>query len=334
MNFNNETKKPMIIFGVNIDKFCKDIQLLGKLPEFCDNLLIKPEDRLICRYNESKFENSEEVKAGNTDNSDKNKKRLKKEEISKLIERLTKIDPEKKFKKLKKIRILQPVKLNDDTFNLSDRLPSSCSVLKKMENEAFSDNKKKKKRRIDFNIFNIFGTNKKNCETSSINNLIKSRIIDNQNLSTQNKNRIEYIKKWNLPKIIKFDKISGREKAKPKNPLKFKSLELARQNYSPNFNYIYPYSYRYVNFSPNNKNFHSTKLSLTRKIMYNFEMMRNSSSENLYILDAINDEKKKKKELKLKKLKEKYGKLFEFLSYDINKHKLRLSILNKNIKDF
>ena len=203
-----------------------------------------------------------------------------------------------------------------------------------MENEAFSDNKKKKKRRIDFNIFNIFGTNKKNCETSSINNLSKSRIIDNQNLSTQNKNRIEYIKKWNLPKIIKFDKISGREKAKPKNPHKFKSLELARQNYSPNFNYIYPYSYRYVNFSPNNKNFHSTKLSLTRKIMYNFEMMRNSSSENLYILDAINDEKKKKKELKLKKLKEKYGKLFEFLSYDINKHKLRLSLLNKNIKDF
>ena len=147
-------------------------------------------------------------------------------------------------------------------------------------------------------------------------------------------NKKEYIKKWNLPKIFKFDLTIGREKEKPKNPYKIRYLEAAKRSYSPNFDYIYSYnSYNYVNYSPDyKKDFNKVKTSITRKAICNSEKMRNSSSERLYIIDAINNEKRKKRELRHKKIKEKYGKLFEFLNYDINKNKLKISLLNKNIE--
>ena len=335
--FFNEKRKPMIVFGVDINKFYKEIQLLGKLPKFCDNLRMKPTDKLFMKYFESKIENTNEV---NTDinnninqNNNKNKRQLKKEELTNLIERLTKISPKKKLKKLKKIHLFESIKLNKEIFNLSDRLPSPTKILEKL-NEDTNSIIRKKKRIYHRNILNISRTDKQNIETSSINNLSISKIDKQQNLSLQNKNRNEYVKKWNLPKIIKFDKILGREKNKSKNPNKFKSMEVAKRYYSPNFNYIYSDNNSYVNFSPNEKSFNKIKLNLTRKIIFNHEMLSNSSSKNLFLIDAINKEKKKKKELKLKKLKEKYGKLFEFLNYDINKNKLELSLLNKNINDF
>ena len=48
--FFNERRKPMIVFGVDINKFYRDIQLLGKLPKFCDNLLLKPTDKFFMKY--------------------------------------------------------------------------------------------------------------------------------------------------------------------------------------------------------------------------------------------------------------------------------------------
>ena len=304
--FFNERRKPMIVFGVDINKFYRDIQLLGKLPKFCDNLLLKPTDKFFMKYIESKIDNNNEVKTdinnNINENKNKNKRQLKKEEITQLVERLTKISPKKKIKKLKKIHSINKIR--------------------------------KKKRIYHRNILNFSRTDKKNIETSSINNLSSLRTEKIQNLSVLNKDRNEYVKKWNLPKIFKFDKLIGREKDKSKNPNKFKNMEVAKRYYSPNFNYIYSDNNRYVNFSPNEKSFNKIKLNLTRKIIFNSEMLSNSSSKNLFLMDAINKEKKKKKELKLKKLKEKYGKLFEFLNYDINKNKLELSLLNKNIKDF
>ena len=337
--FFNERRKPMIVFGVDINKFYRDIQLLGKLPKFCDNLLLKPTDKFFMKYIESKIDNNNEVKRDINnnikENKNKNKRQLKKEEITQLVERLTKISPKKKIKKLKKIHLLEPIKLNKEIFNLSNRLPSPTKILEKLNEETDSINKIRKKKRIYHrNILNFSRTDKKNIETSSINNLSSLRTEKIQNLSVQNKDRNEYVKKWNLPKIFKFDKLIGREKDKSKNHNKFKNMEVAKRYYSPNFNYIYSDNNRYVNFSPNEKSFNKIKLNLTRKIIFNSEMLSNSSSKNLFLMDAINKEKKKKKELKLKKLKEKYGKLFEFLNYDINKNKLELSLLNKNINDF
>lgn len=342
--FFNERRKPMIVFGVDINKFYKDIQVFGKLPKFCDNLVIKPADNFVLKCIETKFEKTKEGKTDiNNDinnnknkNKNKNKRQLTKEEISQLIQRLTKISPKKKQKKINITHLFEPIKSNKDiiNINLSNRSPSSNQKLKKINNKNNNINNRRKKKRIYYrNLMNISTLNKRNIETSSVNNLSQLK-IDSQNLSMQNNNKNEYVKKWNLPKIIKFDKLPGREKEKPKNPHEFKNLEVSKRNYSPNFNYIYSDNNRYVNFSPNYKSFSKIKFNITRKIIYNHEMMRNSSSNDSYLVSVINKEKKKNKELRLKKLKEKYGKLFEFLNYDIKKNKLRLPLLNKIINNF
>jgi len=340
--FFNERRKPMIVFGVDLNKFYKDIQVFGKLPKFCDNLIIKPADNFVLKCIETKFEKTKEDKTDiNNDininkNKNKDKRQLTKEEISRLIERLTKISPKKKQKNLKLTHLFEPIKSNKDiiNINLSNRFPSSEQTLKKINNKNNSIYNRRKKRRIFYrNLMNISTLDKQNIETSSVNNLSQLK-IDTQNLSMQNKNKNEYVKKWNLPKIIKFDKLRGREKEKPKKPHQFNNLEFSKRYYSPNFNYIYSDNNRYVNFSPNYKSFNKIKFNITRKIIYNNEMMRNSSSNDSFLVDVINKEKKKNKELRLKKLKEKYGKLFEFLNYDIKKNKLRLPLLNKIINNF
>ena len=325
----NEGKKPLIIFGVNMDKFHNDIKLLGKLPKFCHNLLFKPLNKNVDDDKNDIFEDNINI---HTISNRKNY-RLKRNEVSKLIERLTKVKPKKKSNKIKFDLFLKNNNINIDQSDLS---PATLSFSSRESNkERNIVNCKLKKKKFFRNAFNISSSDKKNFDTSYINNLSQSRIINESKISLQKSNRNEYIKKWDLPKIIKFDKIIGREKEKPKAPHKFKKVEVAKRFYSPKFDYIYSSnSFSPVNYTPHYvKDFNKVKSNLTRKTICNFEKMRNSSSKGLYLFDVINDEKKRKEQLHLKKMKEKYGKLFDFLNYDINKHKLRLLLLNKNIKD-
>lgn len=325
----NEGKKPMIIFGVDMDKFHDDIKLLGKLPKFCHNLLLKPLDRDVDNYKNDIFKESINIRTI----SNRHQKRLKRNEVCKLIERLTKVKPKKKNNKIKFDLFLKNNNINIDQSDLSPATLSFSSRESKKERNIV--NCKLKKKKFLRNVFNISSTDKKNFDTSYINNLSQSRIINESKISLQKPNKNEYIKKWDLPKIIKFDKSIGREKEKPKNPHKFKKMEVAKRFYSPKFDYIYSSnSFSRVNYTPHYiKDFNKVKSNLTRKTICNSEKMRNSSSKGLYLFDVINDEKRRKEQLHLKKMKEKYGKLFDFLNFDVNKHKLRLFLLNKNIKD-
>ena len=322
MNFNGG-KKPMYIFGVDIDKFCEDIKLFKNLPEFCDNLVPKTE-RIHSRIIESYDKINEETNINN-----RNKKKLTKIKICKIVERLSKIKTKKKD--TSKLRLSHFFRNN----NLSDILPSlSFSTKTSNNNNPNSVIKKVKKKSSFRNIFNRSSQDKKMFDTSYLNNLNNSKIFQEKK-NNKNTNEEKYIKKWDLPKIFKFDLTTGREKEKPKNPYKFRYLEIPKKIYSPNYDYIYSYnSYNFVNYSPDyKKNFNKVKSSLTRKAICNSEMMRNGSSDRLYLIDVINNEKKKKLELRNIKIKEKYGELFEYLNFDKNKHKLKMSILDKNIED-
>ena len=327
MNFNGG-KTPMYIFGVDIDKLYEDIKLYKNLPEFCHNLMPRAENnnnnsKIIHSYDQINDDYNE-----STINSKKN--HHKKKDINKIVERLTKVKTKKKEKNELKIDLF--FKNN----NLSGILPflSSFST-KDSNNNKILTIKRIKKKRAFRNNFNLSLHEKKDFNTSYYNNLSNSKIIqDKSTIKTNDKN--EYIKKWNLPNIFKFDKFTGREKEKPKNPNKFKYMQVAKRIYSPKYNYIDSSSSNSrVNYSPDyKKDFNKVKTNLTRKIICNSERMRNSSSERLYIIDIINDEKRKKRESKIKKIKEKYGKLYDFLNYDKNRHKLKLSLINKNKNDF
>ena len=321
----NERKKPMIIFGVDIDKFHEEIKLLGKLPKFCHNLLLKSIDNYADKFDI--FEDNVNIHTINNIN----KKRLKRNEVSKLIERLTKVKPKKKHNKIKFDLFLK----NNIIIDKRDISPYSLSFSSRESNkEKNIVNVKMKQKKLHRNIFNISSSEKKNFVSCYINNLRQSRINESK-ISLQKSNKNEYIKKWNLPKIIKFDKLIGREKEKPKNPYKFKKMEVAKRFYSPKFDYRYTSnSFSFVNYTPNYiKDFNKVKSHLTRKTICNSEKMSNSSSKRLYLFDIINDEKRRKEQLQIKKMKEKYGRLFEFLNYDVNRHNLRLFLINKNIKD-
>ena len=120
-----------------------------------------------------------------------------------------------------------------------------------------------------------------------------------------------------------------------KNPHKFKYIDVSEQNYSPNYKYIDSYnSSGAVNYNTDiKKNFNKLKSSITRKIICNSQMMRDSSSSSLYLNDFINEEKNKNEKLRIEKMKEKYGKLFDFINFNKNRNKLKLLLINKNISD-
>ena len=322
----NEGKKPMIIFGMNIDKFPEDIKLFGKLPEFCDNLFIGHEKKKNKNFIEQYDKIIEDI---NNNSNNRLKRNYKKMEINKIVERLSKNQPRKYKNKSKKEYFIK-----SNNINLSRILSSSFSFSTKSSNNNTNIINYRSRRKRKFNdSLNLSIQEKKSLNESYINNLSTSK-NNQEKKPTRKQNNFEYIKKWDLPKILKFDKIVGRQKEKPKNPNKFKYMEVVRRSYSPNYDYIYSYnSFSYVNYCPDIKNdFNKVKINLTRKAICSFERMRNSSSKGLYLIDFINNEKKKKKELKLKKIKEKYGKLLDFLNYDKIRDKLKLSLLNINNK--
>ena len=323
MNFNGG-KSPMYIFGVDIDKLYEEIKLYKNLPEFCQNLIQKPEkqnrSQIIKTYNEITYENDIINKIL--------EKPYKKAEIDKIVERLSKSQKKKVKNKLK-------LDLFFKNNNLSDILPSVSSFSTKGTSENKKIVIKKLKRKRPFrNSFNFCSQEKKDFDSSYFNNLSSSKIT-NEKMTIKNNNINEYTKKWDLPRIIKFDKSIGREKEKPKNPHKFKYMDVAKKIYTPNFDYVYPSdSNKYLSYSPDYKhNFNKVKSNITRKNICSSEKMRNSSSQGLYLIDAINNEKKKNMEIRNQKIREKYGKLFEFMNYDKKIHKLKISLIDKNFND-
>ena len=331
-NFNEE-KSPLNIFGVDINKFYESVKLFKNLPKFCDNLKQKSEITNRIKVNES----SEAKNDDSNNETNKTEKIIKKVKITKLLERLTKSEKKKKKKELGNIK-LDPIFRNN---NLSDILPSiSNSTLitdntnhTNITNQKFFSNKYKKKIIFMNSLIKNSLKYKKENETSVFNRLSVSKMNQKKNIVKKTNNN-EYIKKWNLPKVVKFNLLTGRDGESIKKSYKFKYLDEAQQIYYPNYNYIYGNnSYNVVNFSPHNKNdFNKEKFNIARKAICNYATMRNSSSETSFFLNAVNNERKKRRELRIKKFKEKYGDLFKFLNFDKNKHKLKLCLLNKNVE--
>ena len=327
MNFN-EGKCPMYIFGVDINKLYEDVKLFQNLPEFCDNLKQKTEIINMIKVNKSSETKIDDLNSG----SNKNKKIIKKIKIPKLFLRISN-KSEKKTKESGKLK-LDPIFKNN---NLSDILPSiSCSSQvtdnTNITNQKAFHNKSMKKILFKNALINTSIQNKNISETSVFNRLSAVKINQKKNIIKKINTR-QYTKKWNLPKVVKFGLLTGRGGENTKKSFKFKYIDEAKQIYSPNYNYIYANnSYNFVNYSPGCKNdFNKMKFSIARKAICNYERMRNCSSDSLFVLDAMKNAKKKKREMRIKKLKEKYEGLFDFLNFDKNKHKFNLSLINKNV---
>ena len=331
----NEGKTPMVVFGVQLDKFYEEIKAYGKLPDFCHNLLFKTEKENYYKYKDSLNKKHND----NNINNEKGKKKYKKIKMLQIVKKTGKVkDKNNSFsiekdylfkKKLKNIEILNN-KINDFS-----SLSSFSQNTTNNSNHMINYKKYKYKNFLARDILNKSELQKKLLNTSYINRLSSPRVYYPKISLTKSKSKKdEYIKKWNLPKVINFKKIIGREK-ELKNPHKFKYIDVSEQNYSPNYKYIDSYnSSGAVNYNTDiKKNFNKLKSSITRKIICNSQMMRDSSSSSLYLNDYINEEKNKNKKLRIEKMKEKYGKLFDFINFNKNRNKLKLFLINKNISD-
>ena len=163
MNFNGG-KKPMYIFGVDIDKLYEEIKLFKNLPEFCDNLVPKTE-----KTNRSKFSYQfDQINDEENNENNRNKKKPKKIQICKMIERLSQVKTKKK--EVNKLR-LSLFRNN----NLSDILPSLSFSTKASNNSPNIVINKSKKKRPFRNIFYHFSQDKKILDSSYINNLNNSK---------------------------------------------------------------------------------------------------------------------------------------------------------------
>lgn len=129
-----------------------------------------------------------------------------------------------------------------------------------------------------------------------------------------------YNKKWNLPKVISFDKITGRYKDN-KNPIKHHYFE-RMYDYNPNYDLILSNDRKaYVNMGNDDKNkFKNYKINMTRKYLCNQKNIINNAGDYYNILNVIKEEKEKKKKMKAKILEKQFNFLEEF-NLLINKNK-------------
>jgi hypothetical protein len=132
-----------------------------------------------------------------------------------------------------------------------------------------------------------------------------------------------YNKKWNLPKVISFDKISGRNKEN-KNPIKHHYCERIFE-YSPNYNVILSNEQKaYINLGNSNDNINKIKnykSNVTRKYLCNHLNIINNSGDYYNILNVIKKEEEKQKKKKVQNMEKKLNTLEE-INYLINKKKM------------
>ena len=215
------------------------------------------------------------------------------------------------FKKnfLKKNRVMSNINLNKNNLS-SDNLSFSNSL---NENE----NKIKKK------IFSSKSKSVKNIFISNIN--IRS---DSKSGKERKSNIKKYKKKWELPKVINFDKITGRYKEN-KNPIKHHDYE-RMYDYSPNYDFIsFNDKKAYVKLGKDNKNnFKKYKINITRKYLYNHRNIINNSGDFYNILRLIKEEKEKKDKIKAK-LERNFSILEEYNYFIQNRKYFTINIENR-----
>lgn len=211
--------------------------------------------------------------------------------------------------KIKKLNLLN----NSRLLNTNSRVKSNYNFSKK---NFSSDN------------ISLSNESKKNLETSNDKDYLKrKKIFSSKSKSSQNiflanidirsvssrgrkrkENGKKYKKKWNLPKIMSFDKITGRYK-KNKNPIKFHEFE-RMYDYSPKYDVVKFNDQKvYLNLGlEKNIKFKNYKINITRKYLCNRRNLINSSGDYYNILRVLKEEKEKKN-----KIKSELGKKFNII---------------------
>ena len=189
----------------------------------------------------------------------------------------------------------------------SDSKQNINNILK--DNENFDIN-------IDINKYHkkkkIFSSKSKSSHSIVLSHLeLSSRHSGKERKKTKQKS---YRKKWNLPKIVRFDKITGRYKEN-KNPIKFKAFE-RMFDYSPNYELVcFNDKKAYVQMSKEKKTkFKNYKINITRKYLCNSRNLINNSGDFYNILKVIREEKEKKEKLK-SKMKKRFNIIEEYKYY-------------------
>ena len=163
----------------------------------------------------------------------------------------------------------------------------------------------------------ILSSKSKSSQSIFISNLdIRSARNSGKVRSPKNKN---YRKKWNLPKIIRFDKITGRYKEN-KNPIKFQAFE-RMYDYSPNYELLsFNDKKAYVRLGAEKKmKFKNYKINITRKYLCNHRNIINNSGDFYNILKIIKEEKEKRDKIKTQ-LEKKFNIEEEYNYYKKNKY--------------
>ena len=108
---------------------------------------------------------------------------------------------------------------------------------------------------------------------------------------TNNLNNNEYVKKWDIPKSLSFDKLTGRE-GKINNPIKFHYLERLH-NYTPIYDLVSCNDNKsYIKYNPNlNIEFNQYKKNMTRKFICDHLNLMNNPGNNYNILNYLNKRK-------------------------------------------
>ena len=191
--------------------------------------------------------------------------------------------------------------LNNKKFLRYNRANSNISLnINKLssDNLSFSNEKNEKEK----NSIKINKIKKKilSSKPKSSHNIFISSLNIRSDLNSGKKRKInkqEYTKKWDLPKVINFDKIKGRYKEN-KNPIKHKVYERA-YDYSPNYELIsFNDKKAYVKMGKDNKNkFKNYKINITRKYLCNLNII-NNSGDFYNILKILKEEKEKKEKKK------------------------------------
>lgn len=202
---------------------------------------------------------------------------------------------------------------NNAKFLRNSRAKSNISINKNKlssDNLSLSNESKNEKEKNNIKINKIkkkiLSSKAKSSHNIFISNL---NIRDDLNSGKERKiNEKKYRKKWDLPKVINFDKITGRYKEN-KNPIKHHVCERA-YDYSPNYELIlFNDKKAYVKMGKDNKNkFKNYKINITRKYLCNHINIINNSGNFYNILKILKEEKEKKD-----KQKEKLEKKFNIL---------------------
>lgn len=315
----NEVKPPMIVFGERLDRLYKKRNIYGKLPKYLENLFSNS------NYNNSINNSIDMVKNRYTylPKVLSNSFLHKSPRIDNNKTRNIEIDNKNVFIDFEKNKFVDNINNTGKDYYLFKIKLKKIIPLKYQNPKTIMTNEKIRAYSFSPKILNKY-INQPKTTTNKVDNLISLNNLYLNNSPFKKKLKMDkkqYIKKWNYPKSIKFDKISGRDR---KANFRINNQIESEKNYCPNYNSIFANTTKtFVNYGRDIKNyFQNSKSWMTRKVICNKRKLFNNLSDNYIIINEIQEEKKKKKEEIIKKKRKIYGPLYDFFENNEN---------NKNI---